>query len=78
MMRHAVETCPDDLDVLRSRLDELSPDGSRILAVMWQPGGEDQAAAVQGRGRFVIVSRREGSGHGDEVSLDVEPLHDGP
>jgi hypothetical protein len=61
MLRHAVETCPDDLDVLTKRLDELSQDGWRILTVMWQALNvvEDQPAAIQGRGSFVIISQQE-------------------
>jgi hypothetical protein len=61
MMQHAVEACPDDLEMLENRLDELAQAGSRILTVLWQPLNvvEDQSAAIQGRGSFVIISQSE-------------------
>jgi hypothetical protein len=61
MMQYAVETCPDDLKMLQNRLDELAQAGSQILTVLWQPMNvvEDQGAAIQGRGSFVIISQSE-------------------
>ena len=58
MTHHTVESCPDDLEMLGNRLDELAQAGSRILTVLWQPTNvvEEQSAAIQGRGSFVIIS----------------------
>jgi hypothetical protein len=35
MHGQTVETCPDDLAVLRGRLDELAHGGARIVSVVW-------------------------------------------
>lgn len=62
MLHHAIETCPDDHEALRIRLDELTEQGARILAVLWQPrrpDPRDQAAAFDSLGSFVIVSESE-------------------
>lgn len=62
MLHHAIETCPDDHEALRARLDELTNEGSRILAVLWQPrrpDPTDQAAAFNSLGSFVIISEAE-------------------
>lgn len=61
-MAHAIETCPDDNETLRIRLDELSAQGARILAVLWQPrrpAVADQAGAFDSSGAYVIVSEME-------------------
>jgi hypothetical protein len=57
MISHAVETCPDDPDLLRERLDDLARGGARILSVIWQPQRvePDQQAAYEARGSFLIV-----------------------
>jgi hypothetical protein len=62
MLYHSIETCPDDHVALRIRLDELTGQGARILAVLWQPrrpDPRDQAAAFDSFGSFVIVSEAE-------------------
>ena len=62
MLYHSIETCPDDHEALRLRLDELTGQGARILAVLWQPrrpDPRDQAAALDSLGSFVIVSEAE-------------------
>ncbi len=62
MIRHSIDTVPDDLVLLKDRLDELSSDGARILSVLWQPRRavpEDQAAAFDDHGSFVIISQSE-------------------
>ncbi|MFT3974865.1 MAG: hypothetical protein QM699_15855 [Amaricoccus sp.] len=72
MLRHSIETCPDDHEALRVRLDELSAEGARILAVLWQPrrpDPADQAAAFNSLGSFVIVS--EGTGADGRVEWSV-------
>lgn len=59
MQRHAIETCPDDHEVLRTRLDELSREGANIITVLWQPGRSDpmdQSAALSASGNFLIIS----------------------
>jgi hypothetical protein len=59
MLHHSIETCPDDHEALRLRLDELTAAGARILAVIWQPQRPDpmdQAAALASLGSYVIVS----------------------
>jgi hypothetical protein len=73
MIRHTVETCPDDLDLLRDQLDQLSESGSRIIAVMWQGLNvvAEQSAAMQGRGSFVVVSQRETSGQRGMIAEDA-------
>jgi hypothetical protein len=73
MIRHSVETCPDDLELLRARLDELSESGSRIVAVMWQGLNvvAEQSAAMQGRGSFVVVSQHETSGQRGMIAEDT-------
>lgn len=61
-MRHTVESCPDDLTALQERLDALAEAGARIVSVVWQPHRvvpEDQGAALEGRGSFVIVAERQ-------------------
>ena len=61
MIRHAVEVCPDDLEALRNKLDELARTGSRIITVLWEPRRltGDQTEAYEARGGFVIISQRE-------------------
>ena len=69
MHHHAVESCPDDTEVLRSRLDELSREGARILTVLWQPGRSDptdQTAALSASGNFLIISEV-----GDRAAIDT-------
>jgi len=59
MLSHAIETCTDDHELLRERLDALTAQGARILAVLWQPrraDPTDQSAAFDSLGSFVIVS----------------------
>lgn len=36
-MSYAVETCPDDVDRLKTLLHSLGEEGSRIVNVIWQP-----------------------------------------
>lgn len=36
-MPYAVETCPDDVDRLKTLLHSLGEEGSRIVNVIWQP-----------------------------------------
>lgn len=58
-MHHTVESCPDDNEVLRARLDELSREGARILSVLWQPvrsDPTDQTAALSASGNFLIIA----------------------
>ena len=62
MLRHTVETCPDDLTVLEERLDALAETGARIVSVIWQARRvveEDQTSALDARGSFVIVAERQ-------------------
>lgn len=64
MLRHTVETCPDDLAALQERLDSLAESGARIVSVVWQArrvGEDDQSAALDARGSFVIIAEHEGS-----------------
>lgn len=64
MLRHVVETCTDDLTLLQERLDALAESGARIVSVVWQPrrmDEEDQSAALDARGGFVIVAERQGT-----------------
>ena len=71
MLHHSIETCPDDHEALRLRLDELTAGGARILAVIWQPqrpDPSDQAAAFASLGSYVIVSEA-----GDEVAAVLRP-----
>lgn len=59
MIRHTVDTCTDDLALLQERLDALALDGARIVSVVWQPrrvDENDQSAALDARGGFVIVA----------------------
>jgi hypothetical protein len=59
MLRHTIETCPDDLSLLQRRLDELSAAGARIVTVLWQQRRvveENQSAAFDASGSFVIIS----------------------
>lgn len=61
-MRHTVEACPDELPLLQERLDALAEAGARIVSVVWQPHrvvAEDQSAALEARGSFVIIAERE-------------------
>ena len=61
-MRHTVETCPDDLTLLQERLDALAEAGARIVSVVWQARRlveEDQSAALDGSGSFVIIAERQ-------------------
>ncbi len=62
-MPHIVETCPDDLVSLGTRLDELSADGARIISVVWQTRRvqNDQMSAHDASGSFVIVAERASS-----------------
>ncbi|MBB5221589.1 hypothetical protein HNP73_001510 [Amaricoccus macauensis] len=67
-MHHTVESCPDDNEVLRARLDELSREGARILSVLWQPvrsDPTDQTAALSASGNFLIISEV-----GDRVAIE--------
>lgn len=59
MTEHMVETCPDDLDALKQRLDEIASGGAEIVTVLWQSNrvDNDQIAALEARGSFVIVAR---------------------
>ena len=61
MISHTIETCPDDLNALRERLDELAAGGARIVSVLWQPQRveTDQSAAYEASGSFVIVLQSE-------------------
>ncbi len=62
MLRHEVETCDDDLTALQTRLDSLTDAGSRIISVVWQARRvveDDQSAAYDARGSFVIVSEHD-------------------
>jgi hypothetical protein len=60
MIGHIVETCPDDVAELRTKLDAMAADGARVISVIWQPRmvGSDQAAAYDARGSFLIVAER--------------------
>jgi hypothetical protein len=80
MTRHLVEVCPDDLEALRARLDQLSEDGSRILSVMWQALNvvEEQSAAMTGRGSFVIIAQREVPNQFGTEPPGLDVKHDGP
>ena len=59
MIDHLVETCADDLGLLKRRLDELAAEGAEIVTVLWQANRveNDQSAAYEARGSFVIVAR---------------------
>lgn len=62
MLQHAIESCPDDHETLRARLDELTAGGARIISVAWQPrrpDPSDQLAAFDSRGTFVIISETQ-------------------
>jgi hypothetical protein len=83
MHSHTVETCPDDLAVLRERLDALAQGGARIVSVVWQPhrADPDQAAAYDASGSFVIVAEqsleqplRPRDTLADDILPEVEPL----
>lgn len=43
-MSYAVETCPDDVDRLKTLLHGLGEEGSRIINVIWQPEPEARSA----------------------------------
>ncbi len=60
MISHSVEFCPDEIDTLRERLDELTQEGVRVVSVLWQPQNPetDQAAAISSRGTYVIIVER--------------------
>jgi hypothetical protein len=63
-MRHIVETCPDDLGQLQERLDAIATGGARIISVIWQQRRveeEEQTAAYDARGSFVIVAETSAS-----------------
>ncbi len=83
MFSHLVETCPDDIAILRERLDEMAGAGARIVSVVWQPQrvDPDQSAAYDASGSFVIVAEqqleqplRTGESVSDTVLAEVEPL----
>ena len=60
MTSHVIDTCPDDLAVLGNTLDDITRAGASIVSVLWHPSRidpEDQAAAYDARGSFIIVSR---------------------
>ena len=62
MLRHTVETCTDDLTQLQQRLDALGESGARIISVLWQArrvDEDDQSAALDARGSFVIISESQ-------------------
>lgn len=62
MHRHIVESCTDDTALLTERLDALTESGARIISVVWQArrvDEEDQSAALDARGGFVIVAERD-------------------
>ena len=62
MLRHTLETCPDDLATLQERLDALAQGGARIVSVVWQARRVDeteQSSALDSRGSFVIVAERQ-------------------
>jgi hypothetical protein len=62
MIRHSVETVPDDLAALQERLDALAAGGAEIVTVLWQARRieEEQSGAYDARGSFVIISREPG------------------
>ena len=77
MIHHTIDTCPDDLTLLSAKLDSLSRAGARIISVMWQPGRvaeEDQAAALDASGSFVIVAQSEAA----EILSMVDQPHEIP
>jgi hypothetical protein len=62
MLRHTVETCPDDLAVLQDRLDALAGSGARIISVVWQArraNETEQSSALDASGSFVIIAERQ-------------------
>ena len=61
MLRHIVESCTDDPALLAERLDALAQSGARIVSVVWQArrvDEDDQSAALDARGGYVIVAER--------------------
>lgn len=87
MISHSVEFCPDEVDTLRKRLDELAKEGVRIVSVLWQPQSPqpetDQAAAISSRGTYVIIvendsepslQARQESDENKEILADVAAL----
>lgn len=80
MLRHTVETCTDDLTQLQQRLDALGESGARIISVLWQArrvDEDDQSAALDARGSFVIISEsQEAMVLRDRISTEeiAEPL----
>lgn len=36
-MSYTVQTCPDDVERLKTLLNSLGEEGSRIINVIWQP-----------------------------------------
>lgn len=62
MIGHAVDLCPDDPEVLRTRLDELTDAGARIVSVVWHPERvvEGQEGAYDAKGGYIIVSQHGG------------------
>jgi hypothetical protein len=62
MLRHTVETCPDDLTLLQERLDAHAEAGARIVSVVWQTRRvveEDQSSALDATGSFVIIAEHQ-------------------
>ncbi|ESW83909.1 hypothetical protein NKH47_27205 [Mesorhizobium sp. M1060] len=39
-MSYTVETCPDDIERLKTLLHSLGEEGSRVINVIWQPKRE--------------------------------------
>jgi len=76
MLRHSVETCPDDVSALEQRLDALTGAGARIISVVWQARrteDESQSAAYDARGSFVIVSETHEAG----ILRERQPVGEG-
>ena len=72
-MQHTVETCPDDLDTLRTRLDAIAHAGARVISVIWQARrvDEDQSGAYDTSGSFVIVSEAGAASRLHEREIDA-------
>jgi hypothetical protein len=74
MTSHVIDTCPDDFAILGNTLDDITRSGASIVSVLWHPGrieAEDQAAAYDGRGSFIIVSRPDPAGS-EAAPLDAD------
>lgn len=57
-MSYAVETCPDDVDRLKTLLHSLGEEGSRIINVIWQPGRDvptDIGPITQPSGYVIVL-----------------------